>query len=901
MKNHSLVDNLPSKSTGDFLTSIEFNALADYIRSLNFDSMSSILRILNNLSSATDTVFKGTADPSSATPQSPNDKDAYLAIDSGDIFGVVGVVKNQVVVYRTNTWVAEDFEVSPASISSLLNSLTGLDRIQSGAISYGDKTVKETLDSLLQVSNGDILVTVMDGTRPLPNIPIKIIDENDVEISLTTDSAGEVLHTVDSGKYTVQVLPTGYDIVDMSIITDNNISDNSGRIGDKIGNIDVGAFRAEVSISLTPVQAPVLNSFLINNGDADSGSSNLTLNLGTSGIVYEYMVSQSASFFGATWKSFTSSDIPFTFNYTSDVTLTLYMKVRNSAGESGVLSDSINMQNAISRSDVATKYNSLASCLAAIKADYGDNLTQDVTVLVAYATTLSSSSIYLTDMEYFNNESDYMLTIDGDNLLTVDCGTGGGFKFTEVSNLMIKDINFTNVSSYKEKGSPDQLAGLFIQGGINVKVKNIVITGCTINGRYSDTSWGRYGIVLKNIENATVNNTTIERIGARVIQVRDTTSISFNNLTIQDCPVVRGIVSQPAGIDMLNVDYTDVNDSKLDFAGNDTTMIIGNSKYLYIKRTELINADSEVFRISATREFVTFHVERCVFDNNIANPIYPWTKNICGVNSVTNMTWINNTIRLTAVGGYQYYARVISAGSIGTFTFVNNIVDYYFPALADNQSNAWMILYESMNTLVAHNNVYRDNLISPTEIRNYIYDCSDSSSPVYMNNLDDLVDIQALGYETDTLLVDYLDPLFTSEFDQLEASVAANPVDATVLPIYDKDKNINDGVANPGAYWQTAIAVTPSTTYGFEGIDSFDNSLYDNSSVNEIVYSGETQILIPNFTDKHAVFEWLLDNGTFQYRVFGSSVCVKPISQQDGSGNYIDDHTYSITIDKTSL
>lgn len=91
-----------------------------------------------------------------------------------------------------------------------------------------------------------------------------------------------------------------------------------------------------------PSTVPVLSSMLINSGNSVTTSRTVTLVASYTGSATHYMVSESASFTGATWETVVSN-IPFII---SDIVgdHTIYLKLKNNSGESSIVSDTIEFQ-----------------------------------------------------------------------------------------------------------------------------------------------------------------------------------------------------------------------------------------------------------------------------------------------------------------------------------------------------------------------------------------------------------------------------------------------------------------------------------------------------------------------------------------------------------------------------
>lgn len=101
---------------------------------------------------------------------------------------------------------------------------------------------------------------------------------------------------------------------------------------------DVGTY----SISVKSTSGIAVTSFSINYGDSRTSSRTVTLSNSCLGSPGQYMASESASFSGASWQSYSSSP-SFTLS-SGDGTKTVYFKVKNSSGvESPVVSDSIEL------------------------------------------------------------------------------------------------------------------------------------------------------------------------------------------------------------------------------------------------------------------------------------------------------------------------------------------------------------------------------------------------------------------------------------------------------------------------------------------------------------------------------------------------------------------------------
>ncbi|MCX7047563.1 MAG: glycoside hydrolase family 5 protein [Candidatus Sumerlaeota bacterium] len=95
------------------------------------------------------------------------------------------------------------------------------------------------------------------------------------------------------------------------------------------------------SITLAAPAPPIVSSFAINNGADSTANRAVVLNNSCAGAPTQYMASESASFSGASWQTYSAAP-SFTLS-TGNGLKTVYFKTRNSGGESNTISDSITL------------------------------------------------------------------------------------------------------------------------------------------------------------------------------------------------------------------------------------------------------------------------------------------------------------------------------------------------------------------------------------------------------------------------------------------------------------------------------------------------------------------------------------------------------------------------------
>lgn len=96
------------------------------------------------------------------------------------------------------------------------------------------------------------------------------------------------------------------------------------------------------SDSITLLEPVTLNSMLINNGDVSTSSNSVTFTFNYSGgTPTHYMVSEDSGFTTSNWIIYVNQPISYMLSNTSAGFKTLYLKLKNSVGESSVVSDTI--------------------------------------------------------------------------------------------------------------------------------------------------------------------------------------------------------------------------------------------------------------------------------------------------------------------------------------------------------------------------------------------------------------------------------------------------------------------------------------------------------------------------------------------------------------------------------
>lgn len=768
---------------------------------------------------------------------------------------------------------------------------------------------------------GQLLVTtVAENTNEPLSLEVVVTDSEGatVESAFTDPTTGQATFTLFVGTYSVTIIPQNYDIVDLVNVIDNNPSNNITctedefgqlicveRVGNTLNNVDIGLVQSEVRAVAGVSAPPVLNSVLINGGAAATGNSELIVNLDTTGLVEEYIISTSSAFTGATYQPFTSNEIPFVFDFVTDTSVTIYVRLRNAAGESEVVFDDIDLINAFERSDNLTRYRTLEAAILALEAD-SIELTEDVSITaIAPVTDRNDGNRFMAEIRDFNQNSDFALTIEGNDNLTIDAGTGGGVLIRNSSNIIFQNISFVNVGSLELVSFPEQLAGIVALGEIGNEIKSLVIQDCTFDGVYVDdngaTSRGRYGVVAKNAGNVTINNVQFTNFGVFNMELEVIDAVSLNEVTISQAEVIRGVISQPCLLEVVGVGYCEILNSVFDAEGADTINILTNLERFYSRGTRYINCNGEAFRVANTVELKDFTLEACELTNNLTTPLFPFTRSAVIFDSVTTLSVINCTMELRAPYGSTFFSRMIQVQeACGTFRNYNNIYDLFFPEFDNNSAEGRAFQAAELTTLEADYNYYVDNTNPDNgNIRNLFYDVQGENTPLELRRIQSLSDPALGANEQNSQVIPQDASLYNIRFSELDPTVAlpGHGINTAVLPKSDLNNKVFDNVR--GAYSQTPTDLPVLTDFGFDMLNTFNGDEFDETDNPVITFSTNLLLFVPDFNVKSRAFKWTLSSATDTVVAYGSTIAARVLSELDGNGDYTVNNTYDVEL--TSL
>jgi hypothetical protein len=798
--------------------------------------------------------------------------------------------------------------LSGLDIVTMLSGLDSNNYLDAAYVKYRNETVNDTLDTILNVNVGDIQITTLYETENYAGVVYEVYDDSTL-IDTFISGSNPLFESLNYGTYNIKyILPPNMIIKTVSL--NNNILTDIIQNNTIEGVVFNSIITNYLIIDIEPDTTPILNYIEINNGDESSSSSELDIELDISGFADYYMISTNPNFDGEDWIAYDgSTTITYTYDYISEIEITVYIKVKNSRGESEVQSDSIFLRNGILRSDSIKKYNSIINAFEDVYNDYSGTLTQNVTIYFDGKTVNKrTENKFLLEIDDFNINSDYYLIIDGSNHFTMDCVSLGGIKVTSSANIIFKNISFINVGGELTSSVPEELCGVFIQGTAIFPCYNMVIDSCNIDNfeTYNDlTARGNYSIISSYCDNLTIQNNTLTGARALIIKNNFIDNLNIINNTCSGYQVT-GVIGHPAHIKASNCKIVNISDNTFDGTTFDTCLKI-SSDNIYIKRNKIINFDGQGIQIENISPCKILDISSNFFKDNLKSPPYPWEKStITSSNEIISFRLVSNTIHLTGNERnnlQEFFGRFGS--TINNVIYSNNLIifDYVdYNLTRPNSTGGSVLEFNIVNSLESENNIYLDTTGDVNVSNTNIFNTS-TDSPVLMRFKRDLTIYTALGYEINSRVIPLNYNIFNDYFNN-DYNLTLNGYNLTETlsgDIDDIDVEYKSGSTfNAGAYgyFFNVISGDTSTDWNLTVLDT--NSGYTHE---DIIYmnSSETILIETTNNEKTPLFLWKIynkDNDTIKNIIIGKNGIATLYSNLNSEGLYLSDATYNIQIIK---
>ena len=478
-------------------------------------------------------------------------------------------------------------------------------------------------------------------------------------------------------------------------------------------------------------------------------------------------------------------------------------------------------------------YSGLGECIAAIKEDYPDKLTKDIMIsCVKKAMEIRGSQwnstygIWTSTLTDWNKDSLYTLTINGNDLYTINCRWLGGLLFENVDNLFIKGVSMLNYCNFSGASSPEELAAIMVRSNdATDKVKNVALHNCKFNGYYTDSSgkqWHTwYCLRLKNVSNALIDSCNFDRASSVVVYMNGIDSAEINRSYLKGDYYINA-----GGLGHANVLSISGNNAYLKLADNTidgTGMIeyacsIGGVSEFDLVRNTIKNCAGQPFSISGDMQ--RFNIKSNLFHSNITGGLYAYVRRMFGCSGIKELNVDNNTVYFN--GEYSSSQEFLSgnfeklanySGGVKEYLSSNNI---YASAFWNNNPSERFINFSPVKAEINEGD-YLDFSFETRKLGEYKNRGYEADSTA-LSNADNILNIDEGG--TDYKLLESLKNTYLSnkeyapefDIDYLRASI----------------NNVSPGAYNLfGEQWDE----TTDASTGYEGTNMADLETFSNSIV----------------------------------------------------------------------
>lgn len=491
------------------------------------------------------------------------------------------------------------------------------------------------------------------------------------------------------------------------------------------------------------------------------------------------------------------------------------------------------------RSDNQQEYLGIYNATKAVVEDYPDGLTQDVTLtcledVIDYQDNKSqiSESMWNVDIKNWNKDTQYILTIDGDNKCVMDGRGFGGIHIENCSNLIIRGITFQNFNTYEGVYHPEEPACIYITNTDNGNYKNVYIDNITINGQSTKTPLSgfrtRYGITVKGVSNVSIYNIMMSQIVVRPIAVSRAKIVDIHNVRFNKSTMQAEVIGHPSIME-LGAEEIHISDCIIDGSSyNEACINASGVKRIYIQRNHIYNCSGPVCYMNNELGTEVIDISNNYLHNNTTYPKYQWDCTWFGFSKNCDLLQIsNNTVIFSSTYYQEFFARTNS--NIKKLINVNNIY------IRNNSQNHGIFLVTTIEQLISGNNIYNDE---------GIYYSMDETSPIKISGK--LDNIQKSGYETGSVLFEKGSQILMNDRPCLLPEYAQtykcmqDYVKEFDFKYYTNDpQNSSIGCDN---YFSTEFDEAGDDTQGYEGTNTYDNTSF--SSDQQYSSPAQQQLLL---------------------------------------------------------
>lgn len=392
-------------------------------------------------------------------------------------------------------------------------------------------------------------------------------------------------------------------------------------------------------------------------------------------------------------------------------------------------------------------YSSTQSALDAIKIDYPNGLTQNVTLTcIKQVTEKRVGGTWISTLSDWNKQSIYYLTIDGNDKLTYDGKSLGGLQFKEVNNILLRNMSFVNCANYAGEYSPSELYAIYYKGNAELYARNLMIYQCSFNGLYpSDSTKKAYRTIGSQYsENLTVLGCDISNDYGNCMKLTNSLYVSIlkNKINVD---YSLGVVAHPSIMTLKNCYCLNVEDNEMSGDVRENYFELSNVDRIHFLRNIFSGGGGRAITMSTLSGIKEVVIDSNLFVGMINAPAGAWMKEYINLTKISLLKIRNNTFYMDGSFYEQYVTR---GGTINNAELFNNIL---INATGSSTSSINGFVINRCKSLQTGNNLYesmRGLVVSPNA------DSESDYITIDWTTGRDVAKLQDAGYEANSIKVE---------------------------------------------------------------------------------------------------------------------------------------------------
>ena len=569
-------------------------------------------------------------------------------------------------------------------------------------------------------------------------------------------------------------------------------------------------------------------------------------------------------------------------------------------------------------------YSGIGDCLASLQEDYPNGLTKDIMISctmkskeIRNSQYNSKFGIWVSSLSNWNQNSHYTLTINGNDLYTIDCKWLGGLEFSSVDNVIFKNLSIKNYYNQLGQSSPEEMAAImFRKSNFGDACKNIILYNCKFDGYCVNSSGNRVyawaGVRLKSTVNCIVRKCTFKDAGSVVLMMSGCSSVEITSNTIQGdyhTDMSSSLIAHPVIVTasgnngIINMSDNDLNGVSM----REYAVSLTGFKQIDIHRNIIHGGSGQFFSMSGSDKLSI--VDNVIY-GNITNGLYSYNRRIFGCGNLDGLLFKNNTVYMNGI--FSTSQEVLSAGDVADVINCNNIV-------MDPLGRCYTLLNLSgvKGSYAAYNNLYASSFYNNMASNRWNHFkplvCSNNNPDEgYLNmNFNEqnrlLSAFQAAGYETGSWALSDTAVILNIQNGGTDYKLIENLADTyqayiPELPEFDFEyKRHNGDNATIGAYNLQGVEWDESAddSSGYDGVNTVDQATFTDAEVYQIP-TDDIIVLRLNSKNRNTLLKTTLIPETGKRTVSFGQVTSLALSCVSREGMYVNDNLYDVEIERLS-